>query len=132
LFEYACHEGNEAMVGILGGARYEDRQKQERDTCRSGLLVLRSRFSVLRSWVQVFRSRFWPPSNRPVEGYPENPIQRAPAPTPNHNASETTPPIVHAIGLMRPPSANTTRRRTVYENIIASASELILNQNGVL
>src|SRR5215831_2226243 len=27
LFEYACHEGNEAMVGILGGARYEDRQK---------------------------------------------------------------------------------------------------------
>ena len=28
LFEYACHEGNEAMVGILGGARHEDRQKQ--------------------------------------------------------------------------------------------------------
>jgi hypothetical protein len=27
LYEYACHEGNEAMVGILGGARYEDRQK---------------------------------------------------------------------------------------------------------
>jgi hypothetical protein len=27
LFEYACHEGNEAMMGILGGARYEDRQK---------------------------------------------------------------------------------------------------------
>jgi hypothetical protein len=25
LFEYACHEGNEAMVGILGGARYEDK-----------------------------------------------------------------------------------------------------------
>jgi hypothetical protein len=27
LFEYACHEGNHAMVGILGGARYEDKQK---------------------------------------------------------------------------------------------------------
>jgi hypothetical protein len=27
LFEYACHEGNEAMGGILRGARYEDRQK---------------------------------------------------------------------------------------------------------
>jgi hypothetical protein len=27
LYEYACHEGNEAMVGILGGARYEDKQK---------------------------------------------------------------------------------------------------------
>jgi len=25
MFEYACHEGNEAMVGILGGARYEDK-----------------------------------------------------------------------------------------------------------
>ena len=25
LFEYACHEGNEAMVGILGGARYEEK-----------------------------------------------------------------------------------------------------------
>jgi len=25
LYEYACHEGNEAMVGILGGARYEDK-----------------------------------------------------------------------------------------------------------
>ena len=28
LYEYACHEGNEAMVGILGGARYEDREKK--------------------------------------------------------------------------------------------------------
>ena len=28
LYEYACHEGNEAMVGILGGARFEDRQKK--------------------------------------------------------------------------------------------------------
>jgi hypothetical protein len=27
LFEYACHEGNHAMVGILGGARYEEKQK---------------------------------------------------------------------------------------------------------
>jgi hypothetical protein len=27
LYEYACHEGNEAMVGILGGARFEDKQK---------------------------------------------------------------------------------------------------------
>jgi len=27
LYEYACHEGNEAMVGILGGARYEDKNK---------------------------------------------------------------------------------------------------------
>jgi hypothetical protein len=28
LYEYACHEGNEAMVGILRGARVEDRQKK--------------------------------------------------------------------------------------------------------
>jgi hypothetical protein len=27
LFEYACHEGNQAMVGILRGARVEDRRK---------------------------------------------------------------------------------------------------------
>jgi len=27
LYEYACHEGNEAMVGILGGARHEDKQR---------------------------------------------------------------------------------------------------------
>jgi len=27
MFEYACHEGNHAMVGILGGARYEEKQK---------------------------------------------------------------------------------------------------------
>ena len=26
IFEYACHEGNHAMVGILGGARFEDKQ----------------------------------------------------------------------------------------------------------
>jgi len=25
LFEYACHEGNYAMAGILGGARAEER-----------------------------------------------------------------------------------------------------------
>jgi hypothetical protein len=30
LYEYACHEGNEAMIGILGGARYEDKQKAGR------------------------------------------------------------------------------------------------------
>ncbi len=30
LFEYACHEGNHAMVGILGGARYEERQATKR------------------------------------------------------------------------------------------------------
>jgi hypothetical protein len=28
LYEYACHEGNHAMVGILGGARYEDKQQR--------------------------------------------------------------------------------------------------------
>ena len=26
VFEYACHEGNHAMTGILGGARAEERQ----------------------------------------------------------------------------------------------------------
>jgi hypothetical protein len=26
MYEYACHEGNEALVGILRGARYEERQ----------------------------------------------------------------------------------------------------------
>ncbi|HUR34819.1 MAG TPA: hypothetical protein VM032_13550 [Vicinamibacterales bacterium] len=26
IFEYACHEGNHALAGILGGARYEERQ----------------------------------------------------------------------------------------------------------
>ena len=26
IFEYACHEGNYAMEGILGGARYEERE----------------------------------------------------------------------------------------------------------
>ena len=30
IYEYACHEGNEAMVGILGGARFEERQKSAR------------------------------------------------------------------------------------------------------
>src|SRR5216684_102840 len=25
LYEYACHEGNEAMFGILGGARHEEK-----------------------------------------------------------------------------------------------------------
>jgi hypothetical protein len=25
IYEYACHEGNEAMIGILRGARYEER-----------------------------------------------------------------------------------------------------------
>ena len=30
VFEYACHEGNHAMVGILGGARYEERQGAKR------------------------------------------------------------------------------------------------------
>jgi hypothetical protein len=27
VFEYACHEGNYAMTGILKGARLEDRDK---------------------------------------------------------------------------------------------------------
>ena len=27
IFEYACHEGNEALLGILRGARFEERQK---------------------------------------------------------------------------------------------------------
>jgi hypothetical protein len=26
IFEYACHEGNYAMPGILGGARLEERE----------------------------------------------------------------------------------------------------------
>jgi hypothetical protein len=29
VFEYACHEGNHGMVGILGGARYEEKQRSE-------------------------------------------------------------------------------------------------------
>jgi hypothetical protein len=27
LYEYACHEGNRAVTGILGGARHEERQQ---------------------------------------------------------------------------------------------------------
>jgi hypothetical protein len=30
VFEYACHEGNHAMVGILGGARFEEKQPPAR------------------------------------------------------------------------------------------------------
>ena len=30
IFEYACHEGNEALVGILRGARFEERQGSPR------------------------------------------------------------------------------------------------------
>lgn len=30
VFEYACHEGNHAMVGMLGGARYEEKQAEGR------------------------------------------------------------------------------------------------------
>jgi hypothetical protein len=30
VFEYACHEGNHAMVGMLGGARYEEKQSEGR------------------------------------------------------------------------------------------------------
>jgi len=26
MYEYACHEGNKAMYGILGGARLEERR----------------------------------------------------------------------------------------------------------
>ena len=29
LYEYACHEGNRAVTGILGGARHEERQRAE-------------------------------------------------------------------------------------------------------
>jgi hypothetical protein len=28
MFEYACHEGNEALLGILRGARFEERQRK--------------------------------------------------------------------------------------------------------
>ena len=28
MFEYACHEGNYALEGVLKGARYQDRQQQ--------------------------------------------------------------------------------------------------------
>jgi hypothetical protein len=27
LYEYACHEGNHAMVGILSGARFDEQQR---------------------------------------------------------------------------------------------------------
>jgi hypothetical protein len=30
LYEYACHEGNYGMLGILSGARAEDRAAEER------------------------------------------------------------------------------------------------------
>jgi hypothetical protein len=30
LFEYACHEGNYAMEGMLGGARYQEGLAEER------------------------------------------------------------------------------------------------------
>ena len=29
LFEYACHEGNYSMAGIMSGARYQERMQQE-------------------------------------------------------------------------------------------------------
>jgi hypothetical protein len=29
VFEFACHEGNHAMTGILGGHRAEEREAQE-------------------------------------------------------------------------------------------------------
>jgi hypothetical protein len=29
MYEYACHEGNKSMVGILGGARAAERQAEE-------------------------------------------------------------------------------------------------------
>jgi hypothetical protein len=28
MFEYACHEGNYALEGVLKGARYQDKQPQ--------------------------------------------------------------------------------------------------------
>jgi len=30
VFEYACHEGNEGMVGILAGARAEEAKAQKK------------------------------------------------------------------------------------------------------
>ena len=35
MFEYACHEGNYAMDGILGGARAEERAAAEAGSSRS-------------------------------------------------------------------------------------------------
>ena len=35
LFEYACHEGNHAMTGILGGARAEEDEKAAADAART-------------------------------------------------------------------------------------------------
>ena len=29
MYEYACHEGNKSMYGILGGARAAERQAEE-------------------------------------------------------------------------------------------------------
>jgi hypothetical protein len=29
IYEYACHEGNHSMVGILGGARAEEKRAEE-------------------------------------------------------------------------------------------------------
>jgi hypothetical protein len=64
--------------------------------------------------------------------YPENPIQRPPAPTPNHNASETTATSLCQIGRIFDSSARVTFRRTVKLKIIASASDDIFTQNAVL
>jgi hypothetical protein len=35
IYEYACHEGNEAMAGMLGGHRYEEQQAAKKGTAKS-------------------------------------------------------------------------------------------------
>jgi hypothetical protein len=62
----------------------------------------------------------------------ENPIQRPPHPTVNHNASDVRPTTLYEVAENRPSSAKTTRRRTVNVNRMAARSAVIFVQNAKL
>ncbi len=67
-----------------------------------------------------------------VFSYPENPIQRPPAPTPNHSASDTSATSFITSGGTRPSPASVTFRRTVSAKIVPSSRQIIFTANGVL
>src|SRR5467141_3918032 len=64
--------------------------------------------------------------------YFENPIHRPPAPTPNHNASDTSATSFSQGGRTRPSSAVVTFVRTVNVKTIARARHVIFTAKGVL
>ena len=67
-----------------------------------------------------------------LRSYPENPIHRPPAPTPNHSASETSATSFITIGDTRPSPASVTFRRTVSAKMVPSSRQIIFTANGVL